>query len=54
MRFEVIITINVDPDANFLEVDQRYNLSVISELIQDCLYDIDDITVETCEVKTDD
>ena len=54
MRFEVTITIDVDPDANFLEVDERHNMSVIKEMIIDCLYDIDDITVETCEVKTDD
>tara|TARA_R110000868_G_scaffold97961_2_gene269564 strand:+ start:3963 stop:4127 length:165 start_codon:yes stop_codon:yes gene_type:complete len=54
MRFEVIITINVDPDANFLEVDDRYNLSVIQEMIEDCIYDIDDVTIENCEVKKDD
>ena len=33
-------------NANFLEVDPNYNLAVIGEVIQDHLYDIDDIKVE--------
>jgi hypothetical protein len=48
------LTIKVDPQANFLEVDPNYNLAVVGEVIQDCLYDIDDIKVIDCEVKQDD
>lgn len=54
MLFEVSITIKVDPSANFLEVDPNYNLSVIGEVIEDCLYDVDDITIIDCEVKQHD
>ena len=51
MQFELNLTIEVDPKANFLEVDHDYNLAVIGEVIQDHLYDIDDIQVTECEVK---
>ena len=40
MRFDLNLTIYVDPDANFLEVDPDYNLAVIGEVIQDHLYEI--------------
>jgi hypothetical protein len=52
MRFELNITIKVDPDANFLETFGD-NTEVVSELVQASLYDIDDIIVEECEVKYD-
>jgi hypothetical protein len=52
MKFELSITIEVDPDANFLETFGD-NTDVISELVQASLYDIDDIIVEECEVKYD-
>ncbi len=54
MRFELNLIIDVDPDANFLEVDPNYNLAVIGEVIQDHLYDIDDVTVTECEVTRND
>lgn len=56
MHYEVTINIEVDPDANFLESDRsiRYNLDLIQEMIQDCLYDLDDITVYNCEVTPND
>tara|TARA_R110002020_G_scaffold47957_4_gene137133 strand:- start:302 stop:475 length:174 start_codon:yes stop_codon:yes gene_type:complete len=56
MHYEVTINIEVDPDANFLESDRsiRYNLDLIQEMIQDCLYDLDDITVDNCEVTPND
>jgi|TARA_R110000796_G_scaffold172204_1_gene289198 hypothetical protein len=52
--FELNLTIKVDPDANFLEVDPNHNLAVLGEVIQDHLYDIDDIKVIECEVKQND
>jgi hypothetical protein len=52
MKFEINILIEVDPDANFLET-YGDNTDVVSELIQDSLYDIDDIVVLDCEVKND-
>ena len=52
MRFNIDITICVDPDANFLETFGD-NTEVISEILQSYLYDLDDIIVEDCEVKHD-
>ena len=54
MQFELNLTIKVDPKANFLEVDSNHNLAVISEVIQDHLYEIDDIKVTECEVRQND
>lgn len=51
MLYEINLIIRVDPKANFLEVDPKYNLAVLGEVIQDHLYDIDDINVTDCEVK---
>tara|TARA_R100000995_G_C3484590_1_gene126404 strand:+ start:6878 stop:7051 length:174 start_codon:yes stop_codon:yes gene_type:complete len=56
MHYEVTINIKVDPDANFLGVDRSiaHDLDVLQEMIQDCLYDLDDITVKNCEVTPND
>ena len=42
--YEVTLTIFVDRDANFLEVEGN-NCQVIGELVQDALYDIDDTII---------
>jgi|TARA_R110000796_G_scaffold177468_1_gene294292 hypothetical protein len=49
MSYEVTLNIKADKDANFLEVSGS-NCHVIKELIEDALYDIDDITIIKCEV----
>ena len=40
----------VDKDANFLEIDQDDHSSIVEELVQNAMYDIDDITVTEYEV----
>jgi hypothetical protein len=52
VKFEIHITLEVDPDANFLET-YGDNTDVVSELIQDSIYDIDDVKILNCEVKND-
>ena len=52
MKFEINIVLEVDPEANFLETFGD-NTEVISELVQNYLYDIDDVTILDCEVKHD-
>ena len=52
VKFEVHITLEVDPDANFLETFGD-NTDVVSELVQDSIYDIDDVKILECEVKND-
>tara|TARA_R100001443_G_scaffold5357_2_gene14134 strand:- start:1413 stop:1601 length:189 start_codon:yes stop_codon:yes gene_type:complete len=47
--YEVSINIQVDEDANFLEVSGD-NCNVIKDLIRSALYDIDDVTITKCEV----
>ena len=54
MSFELNLTIDVDPKANFLEVDPNYNLAVLGEVIRDHLYDIDDIKLTECEATKND
>ena len=43
LRFEIELTIEVEEDANFLEVSEDSKLEVVSEKISDCLYDLDDV-----------
>ena len=52
MKFEINIVLEVDPEANFLETFGD-NTEVLSELVQNYLYDIDDVTILDCEVKND-
>ena len=49
MVYELNITIEVDKDANFLEVSGN-NCDVIKELVTLALYDTDDVTITECEV----
>jgi len=51
MKFEVKVYIKVDPEANFLEVDDEEILRVIRELFVDMIYDIDDVKLVSCEVS---
>ena len=53
LRYEVIMTIDVEPTANFLEVEDTEgieNFAVLKELVGDALYDLDDIQVEDLDI----
>tara|TARA_R100001369_G_scaffold89689_1_gene127605 strand:- start:395 stop:628 length:234 start_codon:yes stop_codon:yes gene_type:complete len=53
LRYEVIMTIDVEPTANFLEVEDTEgieNFGVLKELVGDALYDLDDIQVEDLDI----
>ena len=43
LRFEVVLTVEVDESANFLEVIEDSTLEVVKEKISDALYDVDDL-----------
>jgi len=51
MKFEVRLSLTVDPDANFIEADLSDMERVIEELISIAIYDIDDVILEECEVE---
>ena len=51
--YNITFSVTVDPDANFLEVDPRTNLSVLYDLIEDALYEIDDIVIHDLQVQED-
>jgi|TARA_R110000803_G_scaffold162401_1_gene226037 hypothetical protein len=50
MKYEVILNLEIDPVANFLEVDDTESSRVVLELIEDILYDVDDLQIAKCEV----
>ena len=50
MKYEVILNLEIDPVANFLEVDDTESSRVVLELIQDMLYEIDDLSIDKIEV----
>tara|TARA_R100001510_G_scaffold37419_2_gene33791 strand:+ start:167 stop:328 length:162 start_codon:yes stop_codon:yes gene_type:complete len=51
MRYEIRMTIAVDPEANFIEADLSDMPRVVQELVSSAMYDIDDVIVEECEVE---
>jgi len=51
MRYDIRMTIAVDPEANFIEADLSDMPRVVQELVSSAMYDIDDIIVEECEVE---
>ena len=45
LRFEIVLTVEVEEDANFLSVDESNTLEVVKEKISDCIYDLDDVEI---------
>jgi hypothetical protein len=53
LRYELVMTIDVEPTANFLELEDVEgidNFSVLKEIIGDALYDLDDIQVQELDI----
>ena len=50
LRFEIVLTIEVDEDSNFLEVSEDSTLEVVKEKISDALYDVDDLEVNDIDL----
>tara|TARA_Y100000994_G_scaffold147179_1_gene120457 strand:+ start:545 stop:724 length:180 start_codon:yes stop_codon:yes gene_type:complete len=51
-KYEVNITINVDPTANFLEVgDAKTDASCIKQRICEAIYDIDDVEIKHIDIS---
>jgi hypothetical protein len=53
LRYEIIMTIDVEPTANFLEVvdtEGIENFSVLKELVGDALYDLEELKVEDVDI----
>ena len=50
MEYEVILNIQIDPTCNYLEVDDNASSRVVLELIQDMIYEIDDLVIDKIEV----
>jgi|TARA_R110001599_G_scaffold50665_1_gene142952 hypothetical protein len=44
------MTIDIEPTANFLEVEGVSDFNVIKETIQSALYDLDDVDIEDLDV----
>ena len=49
MLFEVTMLIELDPDANFVASDSMERS--LEEILQDTIYDIDDVEIKEIEVK---
>jgi|TARA_R100001082_G_scaffold92781_1_gene59457 hypothetical protein len=50
LRFDLVLTIEVEEDASFLPVDDGSTLEVINEKISDCIYDLDDVEILEVDV----
>ena len=51
MKFKVNLTIDVDEEDNILPVSEDMYEEVVTELIQDIIYDIDGAEIKHIEVK---
>lgn len=54
LKYNLNLSISVDPEASFLEADRGTNLEVLRDLIYNAIYDIDDIKIHDLEVEEDD
>ena len=50
MEYEIILSVKIDPLANYLEVDDNESSRVVLEKVQDILYEVDELTLEKIEV----
>ena len=50
-KYNINLTLEVDPDANFLELDNGDNEDIIEELIRVLLYDLDDVKCSEIECE---
>lgn len=51
MNFDIRMTISIDERENILPISEDMYEEVVSELIQDIIYDIDGAEVKHIEVK---
>lgn len=52
MRYEVILHLDINDDADFLEADRTSNPEVIMQVLKDYIYDLDDIRLAYIEVES--
>ena len=52
MKFEARIVLEVDPDANFLEVSDINSCVEILELLENLIHDTDDVSILTCHDRS--
>jgi hypothetical protein len=53
MKYNISLSVIVDPDAPFLESDRETNTTVLRDLVWNAIYDIDDIEILEIEVDDD-
>jgi len=50
-EYTINMVIQVEPDAQFLELENNENVDVIMQMIKDSIYDLDDMSVKEIEVE---
>jgi len=50
-EYTVTLTILVDEDADFFEVDNGHNLDVLETEFQEIVYDMSDVKLQSIEVE---
>lgn len=53
LKYNVSLSLEVDPDANFCGSDRKHILSELEDLLYNSIYDIDDVTILALEVEED-
>jgi|TARA_R100000479_G_scaffold176252_1_gene129835 hypothetical protein len=50
VEYEVIIKLKIDPDSYIFELGKENNSDDVKELMENVLYDIEDVEIVECEV----
>jgi hypothetical protein len=53
LKYNISLSLEVDPDANFCGTDRKHVLSELEDLVYNSIYDIDDVTILSMEVEED-
>jgi hypothetical protein len=51
MKFDIRMTVDIDEEDNILPISEEMYEEVVTELIQDLIYDIDGAQIKHIEVK---
>jgi hypothetical protein len=53
MKYNISLSLEVDPEANFYGSDRTNTLSELEDLLYNSIYDIDDVIILSLEVEED-
>lgn len=53
MKYNISLSLEVDPDANFYGSDRTNTLSELEDILYNLIYDVDDVKILSLEIEED-